>query len=101
MLFLGQAGDAGREAGRNDILAVSPSVLRWARVAGGGHGFVDVCSAGLGGAGGEGALLRGPEGDGEVGRSFMCAHRGEWRCVEHWGQLMDPKSIFVGPWGQS
>lgn len=42
----------------------------------------------------------GLEGDGEVGRSLMCAHRREWRCVEHWGRLTGPKSIFVRPWGQ-
>lgn len=48
----------------------------------------------------EGALLDGLEGNGEVGGSFMCAHRGDQRCIEHWGQLMGPKSVFVRPWGQ-
>lgn len=39
VVFLGQAGDAGREAGRDGILAVSPSVPRWARVAHSGQVF--------------------------------------------------------------
>lgn len=46
VVFLGQAGDAGREAGRDDILAVSPSVPRWTRVAHGGQGLVEVFSGG-------------------------------------------------------
>lgn len=53
VVFLGKAGDAGREAGRDDILAVSPSVPRWTRVAHGGQGLVEVFSGGavLGGGG--------------------------------------------------
>lgn len=79
-MFLGQAGDAGREAGRDDILAVSPSVPRWTRAAHGGQGFVEVFS-------GESVLEEGMggglEGNGEVGRSFMCTHRIEEKCVEN------------------
>lgn len=51
VVFLGQAGDAGRETGRDDILAVSPSVPRWAGVAHGGQVFSG--TAVLGGLGGE------------------------------------------------
>lgn len=92
VVFLGQAGDAGREAGRDDILAVSPSVPRWTRVAHGGQGLVEFFSLG--------AVLGGVEGDREVGRSFICTHSGEGRCVENWSRLMGPKSIFERPWGQ-
>lgn len=92
VVFLGQAGDAGREASRDDILAVSPSVPRWVRVARGGCGFVDVLLCwGL-----EEHCWR------VMGRweGASCALMwGEWSCVEHWGQLTGPKSIFVRPWG--
>lgn len=37
----------------------------------------------------------------EVGRSFMCAHRTEGKCVENWSWLVGPKSVFERPWGQS
>lgn len=51
------------------------------------------CWGGWGGSGGV-------KGDGEVGRSFMCSHRREGRCVENWNQLMVSKSVFERPWGQ-
>lgn len=70
MVFLGQAGDAGREAGTDDILTVSPSVPRWTGVACRGPGFVAACSAGHGGA-----RLEGLEDVGEVGRSFVFTQR--------------------------
>lgn len=92
VVFLGQAGDAGREAGRDDILAVSPSVPRWTRVAHGGQGLVEVFSGG--------AVLGGVEGDGKVGRSFMCTHSREGRSVENQSWLMGPKSVFERSWGQ-
>lgn len=91
VVFLGQAGDAGREAGKDDILAVSPSVPRWAGVAHGGQVFSG--TAVLGGLGGS----EGVKGDVEVGRSFMCSHRREGRCVENWNQLMVSKSVFERP----
>lgn len=84
VVFLGQAGDAGREAGRDDILAVSPSVPRWARVAHGARGLGEQCWGGWRAMGRwEGASWALTGGRGDVQSRFM-----------------GPKSVFERSWGQ-